>query len=158
MGVLERTRRGAPRLAFAAFALLAGCSLIVPRFTTPRLSVTGIDWLGGDLLTQRFRVHVHVQNPNDRALPVAGLSYTLYVLGDPLAQGVSAAGFTVPAQGEADFDTNVTANAAPTILRLLTHSDARSRPIEYRLVGQVDLASGWKRSVPFDQRGTLNLR
>jgi LEA14-like dessication related protein len=158
MGVPERARRGAPHLVLAGCALLAGCSLFVPRLQTPHLSVTGIDWLGGDLLTQRFRLHVHVQNPNDRALPVAGLSYTLYVFGDSLAQGVSATGFTVPAQGEAEFDTNVTANAAPTMLRLLTRADLRSRPVEYRLVGKVDLASGWPRSVPFEQRGTLSLK
>ena len=137
---------------------LGACSLFVPKFTTPHLSLESLDWVGGDLLQQHFRARVRVQNPNDRALPVKGLSYTLYVFGDQFAQGESAASFTVPALGEAEFDMNVTTNAAGTMLRLLTHPDERNKPIEYRLVGRVELSFGLLRSVPFEQQGSFSLR
>jgi LEA14-like dessication related protein len=137
---------------------LGGCSLFLPKLTTPHLSLESLEWSGGDLVQQHFRARVRVQNPNDRALPVKGLSYTLYVFGDEFAQGESAASFTVPALGEAEFEMNVTTNAAGAMLRLLTHPDQRSKPIDYRLVGRVELSSGVLRSVPFEQQGSFSLR
>ncbi|MGH8221120.1 MAG: LEA type 2 family protein [Steroidobacteraceae bacterium] len=145
-------------LALSACALMAACSLIMPKFQAPSLSVESIALERGDLLTQRLKVHLRVDNPNDRALPVKGLSYTLYVEGEQAAQGASDASFTVPALGQAEFDMHVTANMAGTLLRLLVRrSDARGE-IEYRVVGKVELSRGLKRSIAFDHRGTFSLR
>ena len=62
---------------------------------------------------------MRVQNPNDRALPVKGIYYTLDVAGQEFAHGVSGASFVVPALGEAEFDMNVTANMAGALIKLL---------------------------------------
>ncbi len=60
----------------------------------------------------------------------------------------------VPARGDAEFDMNVTANAAAALLRVLTHN---GEPVQYWIRGKVDLSSGMLRSVPFDQKGELQL-
>jgi len=97
-----------------------------------------------------------VQNPNDRTLPVKGISYTIDVSGQQLATGQSGASFVVPANGEAEFDMNVTANMAGTLFKLLGHG--ASEGIEYRIAGKVSLSEGLLRTVPFEQHGTFKLQ
>lgn len=143
--------------ACAAGALLASGCVLAPKFTPPTLTVADVRLEGGDLLAQHLKVRVHVQNPNDRRLPVKGIEYTLEVDGQPFATGDSAASFVVPALGEAEFDMNVTTNVAGTLMRLMARGpDARAN-VPYRLAGKVSLSEGWLQSIPFEQHGTFRL-
>jgi LEA14-like dessication related protein len=137
---------------------VTGCSSLAPKLETPRLSVVNVEMQQASLWEQRFKVRVRVQNPNDRQLPVRGLSYTLEVAGADFARGVSDTAFTVPALGEAEFDMNVSANAASTLIRYLNRRDSASDSVDYRIVGKVSLSEGLLRSIPFEERGTLRLR
>jgi LEA14-like dessication related protein len=142
----------------AAAVLLAGC-VLSPKFTPPRLSIVNVQLEGGDLWEQRLKVRLHVENPNNRALPVKGLEYTLEVAGQQLARGASAASFIVPAMGESEFDTNVTTNLAGALLKLLGRgSEALGQSVEYHLTGKVSLSAGLLRSIPFDERGSVRLQ
>lgn len=147
------------RVAWVAAAmLLVGCAL-TPKFTPPRLSIVNVQLEGGDLWEQRLKVRLHVENPNNRPLPVKGLEYTLEVAGQQLARGAAAASFIVPALGESEFDTNVTTNLAGTLLKLLGRGpDALGQSVEYRLTGKVSLSEGLMRSIPFDERGRVRLQ
>ena len=145
------------RLAAAAAWVLvlsgAGCSLFA-HWQTPTLSVVNIQIGRSDLWQQHLLVRMSVHNPNDRELPVQGLSYTLDVNGEEAAHGESGASFVVPALGDAEFDMNVTANAAATLIRMFTRN---SGSVQYRIRGKVALSAGMIRSVPFDQQGVLQL-
>ena len=135
--------------------LVAGCSLFKPKLETPRLSVVHVELLKSGLWEQQLRVRMRVENPNDLALPVKGIDYKLEVAGAEFAHGASAASVSVPALGEAEFDMNVTANMAGTMLRLL---NTRGDQIDYRIEGRVSLSSGWVHTVPFDQHGVFVLK
>jgi LEA14-like dessication related protein len=136
-----------------AVLLLAGCSLIFPKFKAPQLTVVSAQVQKGDLWTQHVKLHVRVQNPNTRTLPVKGLEYTLEIDGQPFAEGVSATSFVVPAGGEAEFDTTVKVNLASALVRILSRD--RDQPVEYHLKGKVSLSAGLWRSVRFDQHGVF---
>jgi LEA14-like dessication related protein len=107
-----------------------------------------------------MKVRMRVQNPNDRVLPIKGLSYTLEVAGTELANGVSAASFRVPAFGEAEFDMNVTANMISIITQLMSRKDGlkQADEVPYRLVGKVQLSEGLLRTIPFEEKGSFKLR
>jgi len=143
--------------AAATVALLGGCAL-APKLTTPQLTIVGVRLEGSDLLAQRLKVRVHVQNPNDRTLPVKAIDYTLDVDGQPFASGESAGSFVVPALGEAEFDMNMTTNMAGTLVRLLARSSEARASIPYRLSGKIALSQGWLQSIPFEQHGTFSLQ
>jgi len=145
-------------LLVCACALLGACSLLGPRLQTPTLSIDSIALERSDLVTQHLKVRMRVDNPNDRSLRVLGLAYTLYIEGEETAHGVSDASFTVPALGEAEFDTDVTANMAGTVLRLLGRGGDVRDHINYRIAGKVELARGLKRSISFDHSGTFSFR
>lgn len=146
--------RSVPLLLLAA--LLSGCALLVPKLETPKLSIVNVEVLRASVFQQRLRVRMHVENPNDRSLPIRGLSYTVYLGGQEFATGVSDAGFVVPALGTADFNTDVDANAAGALFTILDRP--RGEGIRYRMQGRVELTRGWLRSIPFEERGTFTLR
>ena len=125
------------------------------RWQAPTLAVVNIQMGHSDLWQQHLQVRMSVHNPNDRDLPVQGLSYTLDVNGEECARGESGASFVVPARGDAEFDMNVTANAAAALLRMFAHGNAAT--VQYRIRGKVELSSGLLRSIPFDQHGELPL-
>jgi len=139
-------------------AALTACSTLVPKLEKPSLSIVNVEFLKTDMFEQRLKVRMHVQNPNDRALPVKGLSYALEVAGEPFAQGVSGGSFVVPALGEAEFDMNVTANMAATIMKLMSRSGGIGDQVDYRMKGKISLSEGFLRSIPFEEHGTFKLR
>jgi LEA14-like dessication related protein len=135
---------------------LSGCALFVPKLETPRLAIVDVEIHKANLLEQQLRVRMRVENPNDRSLPVQGLSLTVYLGGQEFATGVSDASFVVPALGTAEFNMEVTANAAGVIFTIL--SKPRGQAIDYHMKGRVQLTRGWLRSIPFEQSGTFTLR
>lgn len=135
---------------------LSGCALFVPKLQTPRLSIVDIQVRKANLLEQDLRVRMRVDNPNDRSLPVKGLSYTVYLGNQEFATGVSDASFIVPALGTAEFNMDVTANAAGALFAIL--SKPAGQGIDYHMKGRVELTHGWLRSVPFEESGTFTLR
>jgi LEA14-like dessication related protein len=137
-------------------AALAGCALFVSGLVPPRVSIVNVHVRRADFWQQRLRVRVRVSNPNDLDLGVKRVSYVLDIDGQRIATGICAQGFTVPAHGTAEFDTQVTANMAGALLTVL--AQGHNRPMHYRLRGRVELSRGWLRSLPFDERGSLTLR
>lgn len=139
---------------------LTGCASLAPKLEPPKLTVVGVELVSGDLLQQRFKARMRVDNPNDRSVKVRSISYTLTLGGEELGRGLSAAAFDIPASGSADFDMNVTADLAGTVLRLMDRARGKGLPdaLTYRLRGEVKLAQGLARTIPFDETGTLRLR
>lgn len=135
---------------------LSGCALFVPKFQTPQLAIVDVQVIKANFLQQQLRVRMRVQNPNDRSLPIQGLTYTVYLGGQEFATGVSDASFVVPALGNAEFNMNVTANAAGALFAVL--SKPRGQGIDYRMKGRVELSHGWLRSIPFEQSGSFVVR
>ena len=136
-------------------AVLAGCAYA--HLEKPKLDVVDVQLLKGDLLQQQLRLRMRVQNPNDRQLPVSHITYELVVAGEAFAHGDSERNFVVPALGSAEFDVNVTANAAGALLKILG-GGRKLESVDYRLTGKVALSSGMLRSIPFDEKGVINLR
>jgi LEA14-like dessication related protein len=141
---------------------LAGCAAFGPRLETPHLSIVNVEIIKSDLFEQRLRARMRVQNPNDRELAVKGITYTIEVGGEEFGRGISGSSFVVPRMGEAEFDMNVTANMAGTLIRLISKAEKAGgrapESIDYRIVGKVSLASGMLRSVPFEESGSFKLR
>lgn len=137
-------------------AALSGCAVFVPRLQTPKLAIVDVEVRKANLLEQQLRVRMRVENPNDRALPIQGLSYTIYLGGQQFATGVSDASFVVPALGTAEFNMDVTANVVGALFTILGKSHGQD--IDYHMKGRVELTRGWLRSIPFEESGTFTLR
>lgn len=138
---------------------LGGCSVFAPRLETPRLAVVNVQLLKSDIWEQRMKVRLRVENPNDRVIPVKGLTCRLEIEGQELAHGVSGAAFNVPALGEAEFDMNMTANVAGALLKLFGRgASSVGDEFDYRVKGKLSLSEGLLRSIPFEDTGTFRLK
>jgi len=135
-----------------AVLLLPACSLFAPKLETPKLTVVNVELLKSDLWHQELKVRLHVQNPNDRQLPIKGITYTLDLDGQEFAHGVSGASFVVPPLGEAEFDMSVSANMASMLLKLLSQGGTQAT---YHMRGKIALSAGLLRSIDFDEHGTF---
>jgi len=149
--------RSVARALAACLPLLLGAGCATTHFETPQLSVMSMQMQTADLFSQRMLVHMRVVNPNARALPVKSINYRIEVGGADLAQGLADKPFVVPAMGEAEFDVQVTANLANALSQILGRRSSRDK-LDYRLVGSVSLSSGFLRRIPFDQRGSVDLK
>jgi LEA14-like dessication related protein len=149
---------GAQGIVLAAGLLaLAACSLVAPKFNRPNVSVVSIEMRGGNLLQQNFAVKLNVQNPNDRALPVAGLHLELNVGGVEIASGVSDRAFVVPAFGESEFDMTIKANVALALLKLADKKQQHSDSIDYDVAGGASIDLPFLHELPFHQTGSFSL-
>jgi LEA14-like dessication related protein len=138
-------------------ALVTACA--TTKFEAPNLHVVNMEMLeSSNFFTQRVKVRVRVQNPNDIELPIKGVNATLFLQGEKFATGVSAESFTVPPFGEGEFDLMVDASVAGALIRILGEGKSdqlMQSGLDYRLTGKVSLSSGMIRSIPFDETGTL---
>lgn len=135
--------------------LLSGCASTL-KLEAPKVSVVAMKVQSADIFSQRLQIRMRVQNPNDRELPIKGITYRIEVDDAELGQGQTDAAFVVPAMGEAEFDMQFTANLAGALSRLLGRKGADT--IDYRLRGEVALSSGFLRHIPFDERGSVKLK
>jgi LEA14-like dessication related protein len=143
-------------LSLAAALLLAGCAAMLPKLEAPKLEVVAVNLGHANLLQAKIDVTLRVTNPNNRSLDVSSIVLQIAVSGTEMATGETAEPFVVPALGETQFDIKLTADVA-TALALMAqqlHSDA----VPYRVTGQVKLASGLIRNLPFTTEGNLPLR
>jgi len=138
-------------------SLLGGGCAALPKYEAPKLSVVSLKMQSGDIFSQRVLVRMRVFNPNTRELPIEGLTYTIEVNEAELGTGGTAAPFTVPAMGEAEFDMQITANLASALSKLLSRRNS-SEALDYRIHGKVNLSSGFLRRIPFDERGSVKLK
>jgi len=155
MPELRRLRSAFLAGAFALGAMLLSACSVLPKFEAPHLSVVSITMQSADIFSQRAMVRMRVQNPNTRELPVKGISYRIEVNDSELGRGLTNTPFVVPAMGEAEFDVQVTTNLAGLLGKLLTRRGTDT--LNYRLVGDVALSSGFLRRIPFDERGSVKL-
>jgi LEA14-like dessication related protein len=145
-------------LQACSLLVLGACSLVRPHYERPDISVVSVELRGGNLTRQNFAVKLHVQNPNDRDLPVHSVHADLSVEGDPVASGTNDREFVVPAKGGIDFDVTVTANlllaAAKIANRMSTDSQAL---IAYNVTGAAEVDLPFVHTLPFHQGGSFAL-
>lgn len=140
----------------ATVLLLTGCASAM-KWEAPKLSVASLKVQSADIFSQRLVVHMRVMNPNDRELPIKGITYRIEVNNAELAEGLTDTPFVVPAMGEAEFDVQVTANLATALSQFMSRRGP-SDTLDYRLIGSVALSSGFLRHIPFDERGSVKLK
>jgi LEA14-like dessication related protein len=147
------------RLLFVAalVTLLSACTSMPSNLKAPTCELVSVQMLSTDMFAQRFRVRLRVDNPNDVELPVTGLEFTVFMLGDRFAEGVGNEEFLLPAKGNAEFDMLVTTNFVSSFGRLLSRTGSgKLEDVEYEIVGKISVDKGVVRKIPFNHRGTVS--
>jgi LEA14-like dessication related protein len=154
-------RNWPPRVrALLAVACLgaSGCASIPSNLVAPEVNLIGIQMLSTDMFAQKFKVRVKVTNPNDLEVPVRGLDYQIFLMGDSFAEGNTSDRFVLPAKGEAEFDMTVTTNFVSSLGRLISRvGGGKLENLDYEIAGEVLLDKGMVRKIPFNHRGKVDV-
>lgn len=134
---------------------LTACS--TPKLAVPKLALVSVAMTSADIFNQQFMVRVNVQNPNDRELPITSIDYKLFLEGDSFSEGVSSKPFTVPAQGETDFDMIVRTNFVSSAGRLVSRLNGRDQ-VQYVVEGKLLTDISGLKKIPFQESGTVTLK
>jgi LEA14-like dessication related protein len=144
------------RAALCTLALFFAACALGPKVEVPRLTLVRVAMTSADIFNQQFMVRLHVQNPNDRELPIRGIDYKLFLEGDSFAEGVSDKPFVVPALGETEFDMIVRTNFVSGIARLMSRLNGRDQ-VQYVVEGKVLTDISMAKKIPFQETGTVSL-
>ena len=147
------------RYACAAALLLAvaSCASIPSDLQAPKLDVVKIEMQTGDMFAQRFKIRLHVQNPNDLEVPIKYLDFKLFLMGDSFGEGKSEERFVLPAKGDAEFDMILTTDFVSSLGRLVSRmGGGKLENVDYEIAGTVGLDKGFIHKLPFNYRGQVD--
>ncbi len=144
-------------LAVVLALLLVGCAGQQPEIREPTYRLERVELLQLGLTEQRFALTLLVDNPNDRALPVRALTYSVDLEGIPLAEGESNDRFTLPANSEHPVRLEVRTRLLESMPELLRRMDLQAGELGYELRGEVEYGTWMRGSRAFERRGRVTL-
>ena len=119
---------------------LSACATLMPDYQQPEVNLTKVEPLQSTNMEQRFLVGLRITNPNDVALDISGLSYSLSLQGHKVVSGVSNNIDSIAAYG----DTLVELEASASLMggfRALMALLGETKALEYELETRLD--TGW---------------
>ncbi|MFT4518851.1 MAG: hypothetical protein ACI9JM_001236 [Halioglobus sp.] len=143
-------------ILFLWLGTAAGCATLSADYDPPKVSMEGIRSLPSAGGAPRFEIKLRVANPNTEPLDIAGVSYTLELLGKELVSGVTN---EVP-KIEGYSDEVITLEASLQMLEVLrllaslgtTQTDA----LAYRFTAKIDFR-GFMPTQRIEETGELTL-
>ena len=142
-------------ITLGSTTLLGACALT--HLQAPTVTPESVELADVQLQQQQFKVRLHVDNPNDRPLPIKSVSCNLEIGGVDVGKGVSAESFSIPAHGDTEFDMLVTTNFAASVPGVLKRvMEARELP-EYHFSGWVNPDITLLPPIPFSKTGQITL-
>lgn len=146
----------AGRLLLLVFGvlLIAGCATMSNYPEKPRVSLVSIQPKDMTLLEQRYALQLRILNPNETAIPIEGLNYSVEINGREFAYGVSRQSVSIPPFGEALLDVDVVSNLLNVLQQVQEMSNEQQDSLQYRLSGKLSLSNSLVK-LPFDYHGEL---
>lgn len=145
-------------LLICMFFLLSGCATLGHNFQAPQLNLVDLKMLSSTGFEQQFEVKLRIQNPNSVALPVKGMSYDIYLLGDKFASGVSNNVMKLGAYSEQLVTFNVSTNLLQAGQSLLKLFRSNQSVIDYSLNAKIDTGNFLLGRVPVTKSGKVELK
>ena len=136
---------------------LSGCASMQPDLDPPKISLESFKSLPSETGAPRFEIKLRVANPNKQTLDIAGISYSIELLGKELISGVTN---DVPVI-EAYTEEVITLEAGLQLFQLLrllaslgqTQADA----LDYRFLAKVDF-NGFIPTQRIEEAGQITLQ
>jgi LEA14-like dessication related protein len=131
-------RAGLLAVLLIALTTLSGCATLQGDFDPPKVSLESFSSLPSESGAPRFEIKLRIINPNKQTLDIAGISYSVELLGKELITGVTS---DVPViEGYSEEIVSMEAGLQLFQLLRLLGSLGRSQSdvLDYRLLAKVD--------------------
>jgi LEA14-like dessication related protein len=121
-----------------ALTVLPACVGLRPGFETPTVTVKSVRALPSEGALPDFEIILHVINPNNEALKLAGVSYTVSLAGHDVIQGVGNELPVIEGYGEGDLVLTASANLFAGIGLLRDLMSTQGDVIRYEFEAKLD--------------------
>ena len=136
--------------------LLVGCASFTPEIDPPKISLLSLRSIPVEGGSPRFEIQLRVINPNKETLDIAGISYSIELLGRELITGVVNDVSPIAGYGEGI----VTLDAGLQLLELfrimVSLGTASSEPLAYRFTAKIDF-NGFIPTQRLEDNGEITL-
>lgn len=134
---------------------LYGCATLDRSLSKPDVRLANVQMLKANLWEQSFRLHLRVDNPNSRSLPIRGMQYQVYLNDMRLATGVTDKSFDVPAYGSEYFDITVRSNIWRHVGSLIKLVEDQ-KPVHYQINGHIRTGLLFSPKLTLHEEGSLD--
>ncbi len=139
-------------LLLCCICLLAGC-VGLAGLEKPKVALADLELKEIGLFEQHFLVTLRVSNPNNRAVTIDCVEFSLDLNGEKFASGVGSDKVTLPRMGDARVKLTVATNLG-RMLKQLHALQSLKKPFSYHITGR--LYAPWiPGGMPFDNTGEL---
>ncbi|MCK9363671.1 MAG: LEA type 2 family protein [Syntrophales bacterium] len=136
----------------AAALLVIGCAGL--KLQAPSVTVADLQVVEASLLAQRFVFKLRVQNPNDREIPVKGMSFEVTINDEPFARGVSNKTATLPRLSETIMEVAAVSDLSAILRQIGALRRDGKNSVSYRIRGR--LFTGLLVDLNFENSGVLD--
>jgi LEA14-like dessication related protein len=145
-----------PLTALLIVLCLSACASLTPEFDPPKVSLESFNSLPSESGTPRFEIKLRVANPNKQTLDIAGISYSVELLGKELISGVTN---EVPVI-EGYTEEVVTLEAGLQLFELVRLiaglGNVDTEALDYRFAAKIDF-NGFIPTQRIEETGQINL-
>jgi LEA14-like dessication related protein len=122
----------------AWLALLSGCAGLSTAMDPPNVSLDSFSSLPSEGGGPRFLIKLRVQNPNEQSLDIAGISYSIELVGQEVLTGVSNDIPVIDGYSEGIVTLEASLKLFQ-LLRLLTNlGQTEADELNYRFTAKID--------------------
>jgi LEA14-like dessication related protein len=116
-----------------AVFVASGCAGIRMHTEPPYVSLVNMNILQIGIFEQRFLLQLRIQNPNDFALSISGMKYTLMINEKDFARGVNRQSVNLPAYGEEIVDVEVVSDLGNLLNQIRELGTGQKQTLSFRL-------------------------
>ncbi len=136
--------------------IFAGCAGIGRISEKPYITLSNINLLNMGVFEQRYRIMMRIQNPNDIAIHIKGMSYQIVINEKDFARGVSNQSFIVPEFGEKVIEIDAVSDLTSILSQFQNLMTGGIKKVSYSLTGKAKVEKRIRR-LPFEYMGELDL-
>ncbi len=153
-----RVLGGAALVAVAAVFVLQGCSsaALSGIDDAPKIQLVDIEPIQIGFLEQHYALTLHIENPNDIALPIHRLDYAIRLNKHAFAKGASRKHILVPAKSQRVVTVGLSSTTAALSRQLRALSELTQPRISYEIDGEIEIGDAQFR-FPFSYAGEVGI-
>lgn len=143
-------------LLLLGLALLAGCASLTPDLDPPKVDLVSIQSLPVQGEAPTFEIKLRVMNPNTQTLDIAGISYSVALLGKELVTGITNDIAPIEGYGEGIVTLKASLQLMELLRLMASLGTSGSGPLEYRFTAKIDF-NGFMPTQRIEETGEITL-
>ena len=136
--------------------LLVGCATLTTEFDPPKVTVENVRSIPSEGMEPRFEFQLRVANPNKQSLDIAGISYTIELMGKELISGVTNEVPQIAGYSEEVVTVQASVNTFQLLRLLAELGKSQADSLDYRFAAKIDF-HGFIPTQRVEETGTLSL-